>query len=148
MHKTAASVPQFSTRYPRWDAMTSAYETVLARVCAGDQLRTPDARTGKPFSILHVGPEEVTVRTARGGRVRISSFTFDTAVKFLADLGCRGDRWLEVRDETFQAVLNSENDRVRASSYVLAILARAGLVEIDSGRPNRVTLVLGGKGDE
>ena len=91
-------------------------------------------------SILDLGPEDVTVRTARGGRVKISPFTFDTAVKYLEDLGCRGDRWLEVKDETFQAVLNSENDRVRASSYVLAILARAGLVEIDGGRPNKVRL--------
>jgi len=128
--------------------MTTAYDTVLARLVAGDQLKTPDARTGKPFSILAAGPEEVTVRTARGGRVKISPFTFDTAVKYLEDLGCRGDAWLEVKDETFQAVLNSENDRVRASSYVLAILARAGLVEVDGGRPNKVRLVLGGNRDE
>jgi hypothetical protein len=128
--------------------MTTAYDTVLARLAAGDQLKTPDARTGKPFSILAIGPEEVTVRTARGGRGRVSPFTFDTAVKYLEDLGCRGDSWLEVKDETFQAVLNSENDRVRASSYVLAILARAGLVNIDGGRPNKVQLLPGGKRDE
>jgi len=128
--------------------MTTAYDTVLARLGAGDQLKTPDLRTGKPFSILAVGPEEVTVRTARGGRVKVSPFTFDTAVKYLEDLGCHGDSWLEVKDETFQAVLNAENDRVRASSYVLAILARAGLVEIDGGRPNKVRLVLGGDRDQ
>jgi hypothetical protein len=37
-------------------------------------------------------------------------------------------------------VLNMENDRVRAASYVLAILEHAGLVEIDGSRPNRVRL--------
>jgi hypothetical protein len=87
-----------------------------------------------------VGPEAVTVRTARGGRVRISLFTFDSALKYLEDLGIRGDRWLEAKDENFQAVLNMENDRVRAASYVLALLERAGLIDLDGSRPNRVRL--------
>lgn len=121
-------------------AVTSAYDAILEKIRPGDALRTPDDRSGKPFSIDSVDAEAVSVRTARGGRVRISLFTFDTAVKYLGDLGIRGERWLEVKDENFQAVLNMENDRVRASSYVLAILGRAGLVDIDGGRPNRVRL--------
>jgi hypothetical protein len=120
--------------------MVSAYDAVLERIHAGDALKTPDHKTGKPFSIASVNAEAVAVRTAKGGTVRISLFTFDTAVKYLADMGIRGDRWLEAKDENFQAVLNMENDRVRAASYVLAILERAGLVEIDGGRPNRVRL--------
>ena len=121
-------------------AVSSAYDAILEKIHPGDALRTPDDRSGKPFSIDSVDAEALSVRTARGGRVRISLFTFDTAVKYLEDLGIRGDRWLEVKDENFQAVLNMGNDRVRASSYVLAILGRAGLVEIDGGRPNRVRL--------
>jgi len=116
------------------------FDQVLERVKKGDELKTPDARTGKPFSILAIDSEGVTVRTARGGRVRVSSFSFDSAVKFLEDMGCRGDAWLEVKDENFQAVLNMENDRVRAASYILAILAKAGLVDIDGSRPNKVRL--------
>jgi hypothetical protein len=58
-------------------------------------------------------------------------------MKYLADLG--GD-WLPVKDEMFQAVLNMENDRVRASSYVISILGAAGLIDIDGSRPNRVRL--------
>jgi hypothetical protein len=73
----------------------------------------------------------------------MSPFTFDTAVKYLEDLRIRGDTWLEVKDDVFQAVLNSENDRVRAASYVLAILERAGLVEVDGRRPNKVRLAGG-----
>ena len=95
---------------------------------------------GKPFSVDAIDGESVTIRTARGGRVRISLFTFDSAVKYLEDRGHRGDAWLETKDEDFQMVLNMENDRVRAASYVLAILEAAGLVEIDHGRPNRVRL--------
>jgi hypothetical protein len=125
--------------------MDIPYETVRARVAEGDKLRTPDDRTGKPFSILTIDEEAVTVRTARGGRVRISPFTFDTAVKYLQDLGISGDTWLEVKDEVFQAVLNSENDRVRAASYVLAILAKAGLVDVDGSRPNKVRLAAPGE---
>jgi hypothetical protein len=120
--------------------MASAYDVVAQKIRPGESLRTPDDRMGKPFTIASVDAETVSVKTARGGRVRISLFTFDTAVKYLADLGIRGDRWLETKDENFQAVLNMENDRVRAASYVLAILERAGLVEIDGRRPNRVRL--------
>jgi len=122
--------------------MTSAYDAVLQKVRPGDALRTPDDKTGKPFTIVFVDAEAVAVKTARGGRVRMSLFTFDTAVKYLADLGIRGDRWLETKDEDFQMVLNMENDRVRAASYVLAILEHAGLVEIDGSRPNRVRLLV------
>jgi len=118
----------------------SAYDEILERVRAGATLRTPDARTGKPFTVAGVDPESLTVRTASGGRVKISSFAFDTAVKYLEDCGCKGDRWLEAKDESFQALLNMENDRVRASSYVLSILEAAGVIDIDGGRPNRVRL--------
>ena len=120
--------------------MDTAYDTVLARVSAGDKLRTPDRSAGKPFQILSIDTEAVTVRTARGGRVRVGSFTFDTAVKYLQDLGVIGEAWLEVKDDVFQAVLNSENDRVRAASYVLAILVHAGLIDVDGRRPNKVRL--------
>ena len=120
--------------------MDTPYDTVLAKIAAGDKLRTPDRSTGKPFSIQTIDSEAVTVQTSRGGRVRISPFTFDTAVKYLQDLGVTGESWLQVKDDVFQAVLNSENDRVRAASYVLAILAQAGLVDVDGSRPNRVRL--------
>ncbi len=121
--------------------MPDAYDTILERIKVGQTMRTPDDKTGKPFTVAEIGPESVTVKTAKGGKVRISLFTFDTAAKYLADMGCRGDRWLEVKDENFQMVLNMENDRVRAASYVLGILAAAGVIEIDGGRPNRARLV-------
>ena len=107
--------------------MQSAYDRVLARIKPGDQLRTPDRASGKPFRVEEIDSESISVRTARGGRVRISLFTFDSALKYLSDCDCRGDRWLTTKDETFRAVLNMENDRVRAASYVIAILGAAGL---------------------
>jgi hypothetical protein len=120
--------------------METPYDIVLAKLAVDDKLRTPDASAGKPFSIMEIDSEAITVRTSRGGRVRISPFTFDTAVKYLGDLGIAGDVWLEVKDDVFQAVLNSENDRVRAASYVLAILAHAGLIDVDGRRPNKVRM--------
>jgi len=119
---------------------TSAYDVVLKRLEIGETLKTPDASTGKPFKIAAIDAESVTVQTARGGRVKVSLFTFDSAVKFLEDRGHVGDSWLQAKDEEFQALLNMENDRVRASSYVLAILGAAKLIEIDGRRPNRVRL--------
>jgi hypothetical protein len=115
----------------------SAFDFVTQKVPAGTELRTPDKSSGKPFSIESIDAEAVSVRTARGGRVKISLFTFDTAMKYLEDMG--GD-WLLVKDEMFQSVLNMENDRVRASSYVISILGASGLIEVDGSRPNRVRL--------
>jgi hypothetical protein len=120
--------------------MESPYDAILRKIRPGEALRTPDEAAGKPFTVLAVDAEAVTVRTAKGGKVRISLFTFDTAVKFLRDRGCAGDRWIEAKDEELQALLSMENDRVRAGSYVLGILKAAGLVDIDGSRPNRVRL--------
>ena len=51
---------------------------------------------------------------------------------------------IPVKDEDFQMLLNMENDRVRASSYVIALLAAAGVLEVDGGRPNKVRLAARG----
>lgn len=119
----------------------SAFDRVLEKVPPGTRLRTPDARTGKPFILEEATPEGVTVKTSSGGRVRIGLFAFDGAVKVLEDRGIRGETWLPVKDDLLQAVLNAENDRVRASSYVVALLGAAGVLEIDGTRPNKVRLV-------
>ena len=118
----------------------SAYDRILERVKPGDRLKTPDEKAGQPFTVETVDLEGVSIKTAKGGRIRIGLFTFETATKFLADRGVAGDRWLEVKDEDFQMLLNMENDRVRASSYVIAILGAARVVDIDGGRPNKVRL--------
>ena len=120
--------------------MFDAYDRILERVKKGDRLKTPDDRTGQPFTVESLDAEGLTVKTARGGKIRISLFTFETAVKFLADQNIRGGTWLEVKDQDFQMLLNMENDRVRASSYVIALLGAAGVIDIDGGRPNKVRL--------
>ena len=119
----------------------SAYDQIIARVEPGSRFQTPDSSTGKPFVVESIDSEALLVRTVKGGRVKISLFAFDTAVKYLDDLGCRDDHWLEVKDMMFQSLLNLENDRVRASSYILGILGGAGLIEIDGRRPNKVRLI-------
>ena len=116
----------------------SAFDIVAKKVPVGTELKTPDKSTGKPFRVDSIDHEAITVRTARGGRVKMSLFTFDSAMKFLEDFG---GEWVLVKDEMFQAVLNMENDRVRASSYILSILGAAGLIEIDGSRPNRVRAI-------
>lgn len=117
-----------------------AYDRILERVAPGTTLRTPDAKVGQTFVVEKVDAEGVDVKTQRGGKIRIGLFTFDFAVKYLRDNAVVGDRWLEVKDPDFQALLNMENDRVRAASYVLAILGAARVIDVDGGRPNRVRL--------
>ncbi len=121
--------------------METAFDAVLARIKPGATLRTPDARTGKPFTVESVDLEGVSVRTSTGGHVRVGLFTFEVAAKYLSDRGHRGANWLKASDPEFQALLNLENDRVRAGSYVLALLAAAGIAEVDGGRPNRIRLL-------
>lgn len=120
--------------------MDTAYDRILEHVPPGTRLTTPDKAAGKPFVVEEIGLEGVEVRTSRGGRVKIGLFTFDTAVKYLSDLGMRGERWLPVKDEGLQMLLNSENDRVRASSYVISILEAAGVIDVVHTRPNKVRL--------
>lgn len=120
--------------------MLDAYDRIQERVKPGTKLRTPDEKVGAPFTVDNVDLEGLDIRTNRGGKLRISLFTFETAMKFLADRGHTGDRWLPVKDEEFQMLLNMENDRVRAASYVLAILGAAGLIDVDGGRPNKVRI--------
>ncbi len=120
--------------------LDTPFDRVVATVRPGTRLRTPDDRTGRPFIVDVVDGEGVLVKTYSGGRVRIGLFTFDTAVKYLDDMGVRGEKWMPVKDDLFQAILNSENDRVRASSYVVAILGAAGVIDVDGSRPNRVRI--------
>lgn len=123
--------------------MFDAYDAVLSKVKPPLALTTPDASRGQPFTVTAVDAEGVTVKTSKGGTLRIGLFTFETAAKYLADNGVRapGGKWLEVKDADFQMLLNMENDRVRAASYVLAVMKAAGLIEIDGGRPNKVRLL-------
>lgn len=118
----------------------SAFDEIRKHVKPGTELRTPDRATGKPFTVAKVNWEGVEVRTARGGKVSIGMFTFDTAVKFLTDHECRNDKWMPVKDRDFQLLLNMENDRVRAASYVISLLEGAGLIDVDGSRPNKVRL--------
>ena len=120
--------------------MDTAYDRILERVPAGTKLKTPDAAAGKPFVVEEVDLEGILVRTSRGGKVRMGLFVFDTAIKYLSDMDIRGDRWLPVKDEGLQMLLNSENDRVRASSYVISILEAAGMIDVIHKRPNKVRL--------
>ena len=121
-------------------AMDTAYDLILKNVPKGTRLKTPDQAAGKPFTVEVVDLEGIQVRTSRGGKVKMGLFVFDTAIKYLGDLGMRGDRWLEVKDEGLQMLLNSENDRVRASSYVISILEAAGMIDVVHTRPNKVRL--------
>ncbi len=106
----------------------------------GKVLKTPDAKTGKPFRIAEIDGEAVSIGTSTGGRLRLSPTVFDTAVKYLEDFECRGDKWMAINDTWFKDLLKAENDGKACSSYVLPILEELGVVEIVHERPNKVRL--------
>ena len=80
----------------------SAFDIVAKKVPVGTELKTPDKSTGKPFRVESIDHEAITVRTARGGRVKMSLFTFDSASRvcflFRSSLGL---------DETCESCLTS-----------------------------------------
>ena len=59
--------------------------------------------------------------------MKISLFTFDSALKYLEDGGYRGNDWLETKDEMFQAVLNMEN------TYAVKTLTTMGYERLEDG---------------
>ncbi len=120
--------------------MDTVYDRILAAIPPGTRLRTPDKATGKPFIVEEIDPEGIRVKTSTGGSVRIGLFVFEAAVKYLSDMGIRGGSWMPVGDMGLQMLLNSENDRVRASSYVISILEAAGLADVEHTRPNKIRL--------
>ena len=60
--------------------MFDAFDVIQAKVKPPLALATPDSSRGQPFTVTAVDAEGVTVKTSKGGTIRIGLFTFETAM--------------------------------------------------------------------
>lgn len=102
---------------------------------------TPGGRAGKPFKVLKVDDDALTLRTSAGGKVSLRSEVFQVAEQLLRDLGALDDeRWVAMSDPTLDGVLRGQNRDKACTSYVFPLLEAIERVEIDRGRPVRFRL--------
>lgn len=129
--------------------MSAPWEDAFEAVSALDDLtlrsfRTPAAGArARPFKVSKVGLDELQVSTSKGGTVPLRAEAFVAAVKVLHDLGqdeSLEEGWVRISDELLVSVVQAENRERACVSYVLPLLAEAGKLELDRGRPARARL--------
>ena len=120
-----------------------AFEAVLAV----PELRETTFQTAggggaaRPFKVIGQEPDALLIKTSRGGTVSLRAEAFAAALKVLRDLAPDDPQgWVRTGDETLVAVLQAENRDKACSSYVLPLLAAAGRIELDRGRPSRARI--------
>lgn len=112
-------------------------------------LSTPSDR--KSLTVEAVLPDEIHILTAGGTPMKISRGAFYASLAYLLDHGHVASKPCVI-DSNQQRDLagplcraardgNTANGGTRVITYVLPILQAMGLVEIDSGRPNKTWLI-------
>lgn len=123
------------------------FENFWRSIPVGKELYTPDKGRGKAFIIVEVSPDWVRVRAKGSASILVDKTAFIAALRFLAEGQNYEDRpCLIASSIQLPGMLGYETRKVNRSkvaviAYILPILKNAGLVEINSGRPNLVWLV-------
>lgn len=105
------------------------------------KFKTPGGKAGRPFQVLTMDEDMVTVRTSRGGRVKVCNEVFQVAEQLLRDLGEKeAGHWVLLSDDILSNVLRGQNRDNACSSYVFPLLEAAGRIEIDRSRPVKLRL--------
>ncbi len=113
----------------------------------GKELVTPDKGRATHFVVAETSQDWVRVRPRGGASITISKAAFIATLRFLVDGLHYSDRPCLVASSIgLPGTLGYEAKKANASKvvvipYVLPILKDAGLVEIDSRRPNQVWLL-------
>lgn len=106
-----------------------------------EKFKTPGGKAGRPFQVIDMGDDVMSVRTSRGGRVQIQIEVFQVAEQILRDLGEKEEgHWVLLSDDVLSAVLRGQNHDKACSSYVFPLLEAAGRIEIDRSRPVKLRL--------
>ena len=115
---------------------------ILRRVAPGVRLTTPSRRV--PFMVEEVDPRGVVLRVGRtGSRIRIPAECLEGVPDFLRDKG-----WVRIGAIHGKPCKGSLEDYLQqfthgtsVASYVVPILERISIVQVDRRRPARVRLV-------
>ena len=113
-------------------------------------LKTPDEQNGSLFSIVNKSPNDLTIQTSGKARVTINKEAFRRALEYLIRHNhVSRVQFCEIgasRDNPGPLDLTSRIPQSKGSTlviiYSLPILAGAGVLTIDGGRPNKVWLNL------
>lgn len=113
-------------------------------------LKTPDEQNGSLFSIVNKSPNDLTIQTSGKARVTINKEAFRRALEYLIRHNhVSRVQFCEIgasRDNPGPLDLTSRIPQSKGSTlviiYILPILAGAGVLTIDGGRPNKVWLNL------
>ena len=114
-----------------------------------ETLQTPDSG-GKPFSVVKKTVDSVTIQTDGNNTVSVGKESFRSVLEYLIlHNNVSRVQYCKIgasRDNPGPLDLASRIPQSKSSTlviiYILPILAAAGIVKIDGGRPNKVWLNL------
>lgn len=131
------------------DALISkALDAVWPTICEQKELSTPSSgRKRSTFTVFGSDAESVRIETTSGSKLKITRDQISAALKYLVDhrhdedKRCKimANNVYELAGPLCQATRNSKQPMV--ITYIVPLLASAGLVAIDGSRPNQVWLV-------
>lgn len=115
---------------------------VRAAVCEGDQLLTPSGH--QPFWVARISSEGIVLEL--GAQRTRTTFQWDCLEGIVPYLAGRGEtpingsgKDVSIKEGTLDGYLKKHINRLTAG-WVAALLERAGILQIDRGRPASVRL--------
>ena len=126
----------------------TALDAVWSQICEPRKLSTPDASTGRSFSVVNSDQSSVSISTEGGSAMRIQREAFLAALRYLASHQHNQNNPCEIRSNQLAEeagplcqATRAVNSGTRVINYIIPMLAITGLVEVRSSRPNAVWLV-------
>jgi hypothetical protein len=116
--------------------------SVTQRIPSGSILSTPSGKSH--FEVAHVDAEKILVKTSNNNFITIISSSLQDTPKFL-----QGKGWVkigashsttEASISTFDDFLKTYNSGVSTASYVVSILEKIGIIEVNRVRPAKIRL--------
>ena len=135
------------SEYPM-SLVTAALNDRWNLINAGDSLTTPSGES--TFTVTEVSADEISINAGHGSPIKLRRAAFVAGLQYLVDHAHVAVRKCEIRSNMIykDAGLlcktvrdaNSASGGTMVITYVLPILQRMRLVDIDSKKPNRVWL--------
>lgn len=121
-------------------ALSNRWQTLPA----DEVLKTPDARVGSRFTVTAISSAAISIETDGGTPIVLHREAFAEVLWYLLDHGhyvgnpcpIGSDKDIEAAGPLCVAARQANGGNVMVIPYILPILARMGLVEIDGNRPN------------
>lgn len=127
--------------------INTALSAVWPAICEPRQLRTPDEKVGKSFSVVGSDQSSAHIVTEGGSPIQIQREAFLAALRYLAEHQHNQDNPCEIRSNQLAEkagplcqVTRTVNSGTRVINYIAPMLATAGLVTLRGRGLNAVWL--------